>query len=57
MVSKRPKSQPDKTGQKYWSGDVTSKSDALDLEEGVFTWDDPARIARSLKRKFLFLFL
>jgi putative cell wall-binding protein len=33
-----------------WSQDVTEGSDALDLEEGVFTWDDPARIARSLKR-------
>jgi hypothetical protein len=28
----------------------TEGSDALDLEEGVFTWQDPARIARSLKR-------
>lgn len=25
-------------------------SNALDLEEGVFTWDDPATIALSLKR-------
>jgi hypothetical protein len=33
-----------------WSQDVTEGSDALDLEEGVFTWDDPGRIARSLKR-------
>jgi len=49
-VSRRPKSQPDKTAQKYWSGDVTSKSDALDLEEGVFTFDSPGRIAQSLKR-------
>ena len=37
-------------GLKYWSGDVTSKSDALDLEEGVFTFDSPRRIAQSLKR-------
>jgi len=35
---------------KYWSQEVTEHSTALDLEEGVFTWDDPARIARSLKR-------
>jgi translation initiation factor 2 alpha subunit (eIF-2alpha) len=34
----------------YWSGDVTRKSDALDLEEGVFTLDDPREIALSLKR-------
>jgi hypothetical protein len=33
-----------------WSGRVTRESDALDLEEGVFTWDDPGRIAASLKR-------
>jgi hypothetical protein len=32
-----------------WSQDVTEHSDALDLEEGVFTWHDPKRIARSLK--------
>ncbi len=34
---------------KKWSQDVTKHSDALDLEEGVFTWDDPRRIAQSLK--------
>ena len=34
---------------KYWSGKVTRESDALDLESGVFTKDDPERIARSLK--------
>ena len=33
-----------------WSQDVTRHSDALDLEADVFTLDDPARIARSLKR-------
>ena len=33
-----------------WSGKVTRDSHALELEEGVFTWKDPARIARSLKR-------
>ncbi|GAA4736542.1 DUF3175 domain-containing protein [Isoptericola chiayiensis] len=33
-----------------WSQDVTDRSDALDLEGDVFTWDDPARIAASLKR-------
>jgi putative cell wall-binding protein len=35
---------------KKWSHEVTEKSDALDLEEGVFTWNDPKRIAESLKR-------
>lgn len=33
-----------------WSQKVTEKSDALDLDEGVFTRDDPQAIARSLKR-------
>ena len=32
-----------------WSGKVTRESDALDLEEGVFTWKDPKEIAASLK--------
>jgi hypothetical protein len=35
--------------RKYWSGEVTKHSNALDLEEGVFTWKDPAKIAASLK--------
>ena len=26
------------------------KSDALDLDKGVFTWNDPHKIAESLKR-------
>lgn len=34
---------------KYWSGEVTRKSNALDLDRGVFTWKNPKRIARSLK--------
>jgi hypothetical protein len=33
-----------------WSAEVTRHSNALDLEEGVFTWPDPRRIARSLQR-------
>jgi len=35
---------------KRWSGRVTRESNALDLEEGVFTWSDAEKIARSLKR-------
>jgi Protein of unknown function (DUF3175) len=34
---------------KYWSADVTRNSDALDLQDRVFTWRDPKRIAHSLK--------
>jgi hypothetical protein len=35
---------------KKWSSRVTKESDALDLDQGVFTWKDPKRIARSLKQ-------
>jgi hypothetical protein len=35
---------------KRWSQQVTHTSNALDLEEGVFSWEDPKRIALSLKR-------
>ncbi|MDN3667991.1 DUF3175 domain-containing protein [Echinicola jeungdonensis] len=38
-----------KKGEK-WSVEVTQKSHALDLEEGVFTWKDPRKISRSLKK-------
>ena len=31
-----------------WSKKVTEQSAALELEEGVFTWKDPKKIARSL---------
>jgi hypothetical protein len=34
----------------YWSGEVTRRSNALDLEPEVFTWNDPEKIALSLKR-------
>lgn len=33
-----------------WSQAVSQHSDALDLEEGVFTWKDPVKIARSLQQ-------
>ena len=32
-----------------WSKEVTQKSSALNLDRGVFTWDDPQSIAVSLK--------
>ena len=34
---------------KNWSLKVTRESHALELDEGVFTWSDPNRIAQSLK--------
>jgi putative cell wall-binding protein len=39
-----------KKSKKYWSGEVTQTSNALDLEQGVFTWRDPKKIAKSLKK-------
>ncbi|RJG07133.1 DUF3175 domain-containing protein [Noviherbaspirillum cavernae] len=38
------------SNQEKWSQRVTRESNALDLEPGVFTLDDPRRIAESLKR-------
>lgn len=35
---------------KKWAKGVTEKSNALDLEKGVFTWKDPKKIALSLKK-------
>lgn len=37
-------------GTKKWSAKVTKKSNALDLERGVFKSKDPEEIAGSLKR-------
>ncbi|TSC90746.1 MAG: hypothetical protein CEN92_397 [Candidatus Berkelbacteria bacterium Licking1014_96] len=36
--------------KKYWSGEVTRRSNALDLDKDVFTWKDPHKIALSLKK-------
>lgn len=33
-----------------WSGEVTRRSNALDLEPSLLSQDDPRRIARLLKR-------
>lgn len=49
MAAKK-KSALKRGGAKRWSQRVTRESDALDLDRGVFTWEDPKRIARSLKR-------
>jgi hypothetical protein len=38
-----------KSTAKEWSANVTKYSKALDLEGGIFTWHDPAKIARSLQ--------
>ncbi len=48
MATKKSKSKSEgKT--KRWSQHVTQTSFALDLDKGVFTWEDPHRIAESLK--------
>lgn len=39
-----------KASPRRWSQQVTETSHALALEEGLFTWSDPKRIAQSLKR-------
>lgn len=41
--TRRPQSQI------RWSKRITEESNALDLEPGIFTWDDPRAIAASLK--------
>ena len=39
-----------RSSNRLWSNRVTRESNALDLDPGVFTWNDPETIARSLKR-------
>ena len=48
--SARGSSASKKTSPKRWSQRVTEQSNALDLEQGVFTLTDPKKIAASLKR-------
>jgi hypothetical protein len=47
---KKKKTSPKTSDNTRWSNRVTQESNALDLEEGVFTWHDPKRIAQSLKQ-------
>ncbi|HSQ81179.1 MAG TPA: DUF3175 domain-containing protein [Casimicrobiaceae bacterium] len=48
---RKARRKPDATRPepRRWSQQVTEESNALDLEAGVFTWDDPRAIAHSLK--------
>jgi hypothetical protein len=51
MRAKRGKSEPaTRSRSSYWSADVTKRSNALDLEQSVFTKESPREIAISLKR-------
>jgi hypothetical protein len=49
MASKKPRQTTAKP-PKRWSREVTARSNALDLEAGVFTLKNPKAIAASLKR-------
>ena len=51
MVQNTKKSRP--TNRRNWSAEVMKRSDALDLEQGVFTKSNPRQIATSLKRSAL----
>jgi hypothetical protein len=46
----RKKTTGKRPARKRWSQRVTQTSDALTLDRGVFSRDDPRSIARSLKR-------
>jgi Protein of unknown function (DUF3175) len=48
-MTKRKRAARKKTTRR-WSARVTAESNALDLDKTVFTWHDPKKIARSLKR-------
>lgn len=50
MARQRARRSRRTTSKRRWSGRVTARSNALDLDRSVFTWRDPRRIARSLKR-------
>lgn len=49
-TKKMEKARKEKSKTKNWSDYVTKHSFALDLEECVFTWNDPRKIAKSLKK-------
>jgi hypothetical protein len=49
-LKKQASVESEKPKSAYWSAEVTNKSNALDLDAGVFALDDPGAIADSLKR-------
>ena len=53
MMLKEVNTEMARNTKKNWSRRVTSTSNALDLEAGVFTLEDPREIALSLKRSAL----
>ena len=48
-VSDKPAHPAAPAKPRSWSREVARDSFALDLQAGVFTWDDPRAIARSLR--------
>jgi hypothetical protein len=48
--TRRIKGRRETRAKQYWSSRVTKYSNALDLDQGVFTWKDPVKIAYSLKK-------
>jgi hypothetical protein len=52
MIARRQKAsrKSKRPHKRYWSADVTRRSNALDLESKVFSSASPRRIALSLKR-------
>lgn len=54
MATKKKTAAKKKTGNKAdgrkWSANVTKHSNALDLKKGVFTLEDPKKIAKSLEK-------
>jgi hypothetical protein len=49
-ASRSPKPAASRQAPRRWSAEVTRRSNALDLEQGVFAMNDPKQIAASLKR-------
>jgi Protein of unknown function (DUF3175) len=49
-ASTSPKPAASRKPPRRWSAEVTRRSNALDLEQGVFAMKDPKQIAASLKR-------
>lgn len=49
MTSRKGKKAAQPRKGRYWSADVMWRSNALDLEEGVFRFNSPRKIAESLR--------
>ena len=49
-TKRRRRASTSHSARTFWTGEVTARSFALDLEADVFTLEDPRAIALSLKR-------